>query len=221
MKGLILEGITGSGKTTLLRALVRRLAESWRGPVWVATEHVTERVLEPLKEATGEEVCRHIDTHLEHLKHLSQWDSAAPKGSNTETLFILERFHFSLGLHIPGLSKEWLKATDQRLAIFQPLVVWCRLEEQDIPERSVLRPSQERGRQWNAYLQTLGADPEEQFRHFAREQQRLAKFLSDSVLCTYPIQVNRATIGWLADEIWRKVGVFGPEKPGSNQAKTA
>ena len=210
MKGLILEGITGSGKTTLLRALVRGLAERWRGPVWVATEHVTERVLEPLKEATGEGVCRHIDTHLEHLKQLSQWDSSAPQGSNTETIFILERFHFSLGLHVPRLSTDWLKATDQRLAVYHPLVVWCRLAEQEIPERSVLRPSQERGEQWNAYLKTLGTDPEEQFRHFVREQQRLAKFLSESVLCTYPVQVNNATIGVLAEEIWKMAGIFSP-----------
>ncbi|HNV71260.1 MAG TPA: hypothetical protein PKO06_16265 [Candidatus Ozemobacteraceae bacterium] len=202
MRVIILEGITGSGKTTLLRMLARLIAERWRGPVWLATEHVTERVLEPLAQATPARARNQLRQHLMHLKRLQAWDAEAPPGDCTETLAVLERFHLSAVLHITGMTARDFSRTENALPVFHPLLVWCELTEAEVLERSVRLTSQMRGERWNQYLRTLGANETEWFRHFTSEQQRLAEWFERSSLRKCRIHVEDATVAMRAAELF-------------------
>lgn len=184
MRGIILEGITGSGKTTLLRALSARWAESRRGPMWIATEHLTERVLEPLATASSTTALAHLETHVAHLERLAVWDGDAPRGPATETVFALERFHLSIASHISGLAQHDWSSVEERLLALGTILVWCRLPPELIGERSVRRTRAERNPAWARWLDTLGKDEPAQIAHFRHEQERLAELVSRSHLPT-------------------------------------
>lgn len=178
MKGIVLEGITGSGKTTLLRALLAEWAGTHRGPLWVATEHLTERVLEPLSAADSMQALSHLDSHVSHLDQLAAWDVEAPRGVKTETLFVLERFHFSVACHLPELADHDWTSLEDRLAAHGTLLVRCRLHPGMILERAVRQTRRERPPTWTRWLDTLGRDEEEQATHFRREQESLERLVA-------------------------------------------
>ena len=182
MRGIILEGITGSGKSALLRALLRRWAETRRGPLWIATEHVTERVLEPLAGASAVTALAQLEAHLAHLARLAEWDADAPRGPATEALFALERFHFSVSGHIPGLADhEWGNLED-RLRDLGTTLVWCRLPPEAISARAVQDTRRQRAATWARWLDTLGNTDEERAEHFRHEQEHLAGLVARSRL---------------------------------------
>ncbi|MFZ2957291.1 MAG: hypothetical protein WA705_10415 [Candidatus Ozemobacteraceae bacterium] len=182
MRGIILEGISGSGKTTLLRALTARWTGTRRGPLWIATEHLTERVLEPLATASPASALSHLDSHLHHLERLAAWDADAPRGSGTETVFVLERFHLSVGAHISGLAAHDWAPLEERLLGFGAILVWCRLPLDSIVDRAVRRTRAERQPAWTCWLTSLGKNEAEQTDHFRREQEQVAELVRRSRL---------------------------------------
>jgi hypothetical protein len=182
MRGFIFEGITGSGKTTLLRALTARWAERRRGPLWIATEHLTERVLEPLATASPTTALEHLEAHVTHLERLAAWDADAPRGPATETVFALERFHLSIASHISGLADHDWKNLDARLLALGTILVWCRLHPDLIGERAVRQTKAERAPAWSRWLDSLGNDEVEQTLYFRREQDRLVNLVGRSHL---------------------------------------
>ncbi len=167
----------------------------------MATEHLTERVLEPLATAGAAQALEHLRNHVKHLERLHTWDEKAPRGVQTESLFVLERFHLSVGLHVSGVTHRHLAGLEARLKPFQPLLVWCKLDDGDILERSVILPAAERGDRWNRYLHTLGADQVAQCRHFRNEQQKLAALFERSTLPKRQVTVERKTVSELAEQL--------------------
>ncbi len=154
MIGFILEGIPGSGKTTLLRELVSLAARSARGSIWVATEHITERTLEPFLSARPKQARDLVRRHLGILRELASLEDAGPKGECHPTrkgipararnffeagdpalpifegvspLFFIERFHLSLSVHIPGLGPSDFTAWEASLSRAGAHLVWLRI----------------------------------------------------------------------------------------------
>lgn len=180
MRGLILEGIPGSGKTALLRALLLRVVEQHRGPLWVATEHITERVLEPLAQASPLDARTHAASHLNHLFNLWEWEKAAPAGPDVGALFVLERFHLSLESHISGIGPGEFQAWDERLAELGGHLLFLTLPETEILEKSVRETLARRSIHWRAYLESLAMTEEAIAEHFQAEQEKMRRLFCAS-----------------------------------------
>lgn len=182
LHGLILEGIPGTGKTSLCRNLVRALPDWHRGPLWLATEHVTERRLEPLAATTPAQAGNLARGHLRLLETLAAMTARAPRGLHTAPLFLLERFHLSLAVHVPGLRRRARQAWERDLLGLNTLLVLLVLDPEDVLRRTVEEPSRQRNEAWGQYLQTLGFDPQRQADHFLREQRCLEALFRESRL---------------------------------------
>ncbi|MBF0502500.1 MAG: hypothetical protein HQM09_20345 [Candidatus Riflebacteria bacterium] len=187
-----------------MRELSACLAQSRSGPLFLASEHITERLLEPLAEATTNDAISHLDEFTSHLETLSAWDADAPHGKNTETVFVLERFHISLGSHISGIDWASLANIDNRLSSLNTLIVWCSLPDDQLLERSVRSPLSYRNSYWKSYLATLGADENMQADHFRNEQNRLEALFRQSILEKIRIEICRENVREIAQMLTRR-----------------
>ena len=193
MKGLILEGIPGAGKTVLLNHLLPRLTNVHRGPLWIATEHITERVLEPLRTTTAEETSKHLRSHLLHLDQLQAWSKSAPPGKNTSPIFILERFHLSAAVHIADISPSF-SSFDEALQTYETTLVWCRIPPNKILQKSVRETIATRNPHWLAFLQTLGKTETEIASHFLEEQNQFEHFFQESHLPKQSLEIDPSNL---------------------------
>lgn len=182
MQGIILEGIPGSGKTLLLQAFLRELPELHSGPLWIATEHLTERVLEPFSEKKSDQAVRHIENHLQVLERMAQWESQAPKGKSSGLVCLLERFHLSVFTHISGIKPKKFQEWEERLKTLNFSLIFLRVDPPKILTQSVKDTILRREKCWSNYLFTLGDSQTDIASYFSSEQESFRESYNRSEL---------------------------------------
>ena len=209
MRGIVIEGIPGSGKTTLIRAMVAALAVRHTGPLWIAAEHLTERPLEPLAQAAPEAVRSRIEAHLSLLERIRSLEDARFRDAGAETIFVLERFHFSLCQHVPGLSnfppnlppnlQVWLAAVEQRLAACGAGLLLCVIPPERVLQCSILETIASRNFGWKRYLETIGANEAPQAAHFSQEQEAFKERFAASRLEKKLVEVREQPLAEMTE----------------------
>jgi hypothetical protein len=172
MRGIILEGIPGSGKSRLLDAVSAQWRPQELGGMWLATERLTERPLEPLSLVSPETACAHVNSHLRVLETMQKWETQSPGGGRLPACFVLERFHLSIACHVPGIPSGAVKRWETRLAKLGAVLVLLTVSPRHILRQCIQDTIRRRNSLWGHYLKTLAPTEPLLVRHFSREQAR-------------------------------------------------
>jgi|GEM_PF-6057956 len=203
MRGVILEGIPGTRKTTLLRALMTGLGKMHYGSLWTATEHLTDRLLEPHGSATKVKARKIQNEHISLLKKLSSLEKRSSSNSKKETIYIIERFHISISIHVHGITLSDFLGFEKTLLKYDPILIWLYLDKEKILSKSVENTLRERDMKWRNYLQMLGKTHKQQANHFIAEQNKFNRLYQESILCKRCFNVTEQKLELIYEEIMR------------------
>lgn len=199
MRGVILEGIPGTGKSQIYRLLVGETAQK-NLSLFALSENCTERMLEPLRQASLAESLSILDRIIFVLEGYAQLPCLNVSGKNK--FFLLERFHFSHCLDIAGME-YWNRYSgiEDKLKSFDAVVIVLTIAPEDIPERTLRQTRKVRPASWSSYLNTLGKTDTEIAGYYRQQQEQLVALSRRSLLPCHFVDTTKQNWTETAEKI--------------------
>ena len=184
MRTLIFEGIASTGKTTIENELIKLLNANN-----ISNTHISEDItLMPLLDNLDPKISIEFLNNI--LDKIYRQD---------DQIVIFDRLFFT-HIIITNSNIETFKQIEDKLILFNPTLVFLKIEESKIPER-IRWAMEHRDSKWLEHVRAKGTD-EEIFAYYKNQQQKIASLVNQTSIPTITFNTTNLDFEKVAREIF-------------------